>query len=114
MGVDLCNSLFNYLDKKPSVNNCSFIYEEDLTINTTKNSEVYETNENIVTELVWELAEDNTKTCPTYCKQCDLDKKCIKCAPHYKIDEDKKCVEIDLNCELYEKMNVLNAKLIFF
>ena len=114
IGTDLCNNLFDYLIKKSSINNCAFIYEEDLTMNTTRNSEVYETNENMVTELVWELAEDNTKTCPTYCKQCDLDKKCIKCAPHYKIDEDRKCVEIDSNCELYENDECIKCKTNFF
>ena len=113
-GTEICNNIFDCFYNNSSEKDTTFTYEESYSIKTTQNSDVYKTNENIVTDLVWELAEDNTKTCPTYCKQCDEDKKCIKCAPNYKPDEDKKCVEIVPNCKTYEGEECTKCKTNYF
>jgi len=113
-GTDICNNIFDCFDRNSSELDNTFIYEESYTIKTTQNKDVYQTDGNLVTDLVWELAEDDTKICPTYCMQCDLDKKCLKCATNYKLDEDKKCVEIIPNCETYVEEECIKCKTNYF
>ena len=105
-GTTLCNNLFECIEKKSEEKNNTFDYS-DYTIKTTQNSKIYKTDDyisNVIDDKIWELDEGEKKTCPFMCMQCDINKKCIKCAPHYKKDEeDTKCVEIVPYCDAYNE-----------
>ena len=98
-GEELCNNLFDCIDKGSNEKNDTFNYE--YTIKTTQNSNIYN-GENIQLSEGWEKADDGF--CPKLCRQCDKNGKCIKCKSGYKIyDENENiCHEIDPNCKEYE------------
>ena len=91
-GTEMCNSMFDCIDKESEEKENTFDYSdynEETGILTTQNSYVYSTQE---VNYGWELSEGGT--CPQFCMQCVSNKICIKCAPHYKKEEDgKKCLK---------------------
>ena len=105
-GTELCNNLFDCIEKKSEEKSDTFIYS-DYIIKTTQNSKIYTKDDyisNVIDDEIWELDEGEKKTCPFMCMQCDTNKKCIKCAPHHKKDEeDTKCIEIVPYCETYNE-----------
>ena len=98
-GNELCNNLFDCIDKGSNEKNDTFNYE--YTIKTTQNSNIYN-GENIELSEGWEKADDGF--CPKLCRQCDKNGKCIKCKSGYKIyDENENiCHDIVPNCKEYE------------
>ena len=117
----LCNNLFDCIEEKAEeIDETFFKYINDqgepdpddsdnsgdiYTIKTTQNSEIYETDDNLVDimkDKPWELATEDEKKCPSLCMQCDLNNKCIKCAPHCnKEDDGARCVEKVPHCKKY-------------
>ena len=101
-GYKLCNSMIdcivNESEEKPS--SLEYNYE----IKTTQNYSNFKNDPNI-TEEAWELSQDETKTCPYLCMQCDINKKCIKCRPNYKVynEQENECLEIVPNCKDYDE-----------
>ena len=103
-GEKLCNNIFDCIEKESEEKEDSFNYS-DYIIQTTQNSTLYK-DDSIINNYLGEL--ENNGTCPYLCIQCDLNKKCIKCAPHYKIynEEENECHEIIPNCLDYENDNI--------
>ena len=98
-GTKLCNSLFDCIDNESEEKSNTFDYSdyENGIILTTQNSEEYEL-ESI--NYGYELTENGI--CPQFCMQCNSNKICTECAPHYnKSEDDKKCVESIPNCKKY-------------
>ena len=103
-GEKLCNNIFDCIEKESEEKEDSFNYS-DYIIQTTQNSTLYK-DDSIINNYLGEL--ENNGTCPYLCIQCDLNKKCIKCASHYKIynEEENECHEIIPNCLDYENDNI--------
>jgi len=102
-GKELCNNIFDCIKKDSEEKGNTFDYT-DYNIKTTQNSSLYKVDP-VITDYPGELEQD--ATCPYLCLQCDLNYKCIKCAPHYKIydEEENKCHERVPNCLDYEDEN---------
>ena len=100
-GSKLCNNIEDCIDKKSTEKASSFIYEYDIL--TTQNNEDFIKNP-IITAEIWELSEEEDETCPYLCRECDLNYKCTKCRPNFKVfnEEDNECLPIVPNCDIYE------------
>ena len=94
-GSILCNDLYDCIDNNSTEIENSFNYE--YLIETTQNSSVY--NNTPLKKNFSELTEDGI--CPKLCMQCDLGRKCIKCAPTFKVDNTGKCINKIENCISY-------------
>ena len=98
-GEIVCNNLFDCIEKNSTEKEDTLFYEEGYEIKTTQDSNIYKEDGDILEDNAWELAEDDTKICPTFCMQCNINKKCNKCAPLYKKEDDgSKCVEVIEHC----------------
>jgi hypothetical protein len=108
-GTVLCNNILDCFDKKSEEKSEAFNY--DYEIQTTQNTTY---TQNISSG--WELASDGT--CPYLCKQCDINKKCIKCIPHYIYKDEEKNVfllyQIVKNLRVLIVMYVKNVIMDFF
>ena len=80
-GTRLCNNIFDCIKNESEEKENAFNYS-DYEIKTTQNSSIYK-DDPIIINNPGEL--EHNGTCPYLCIQCDLNYKCIKCAPHYKI-----------------------------
>ena len=111
-GYTLCNNLFDCIEKKSEEKEDTYFYDpmgtsdpdSIYTIKTTQNSDIYKSSGysvDIMEDKPWELATDETKTCPNLCMQCDSEKKCIKCAPSCNKMDDGTCEIKDQNCEIF-------------
>ena len=92
-GSQICNNIFDCFSKNSTEKTNTYNY--DYEIKTTQDSSVYETED---ISFGWELATDGK--CPINCSQCDKNKNCINCAPHYKW-LNVECVEKIANCKEY-------------
>ena len=101
-GTSVCNSIINCINKTSEEKPYS-VSNYDYEIKTTQNSDIYKRDDYIVTneDKPWELAEDNTQLCPSFCMECYPNKKCYKCAPHFKKEDDGTCSQIVPFCEKY-------------
>ena len=104
-GKKLCNNIFDCIDIGSEEEPTSLDY--NYPIKTTQNYTNFKVDP-IITEGVWELSDDNTKTCPYLCMQCDLEYKCTKCRPNYKVydKQENKCYEIVPNCQNYNENEI--------
>lgn len=96
-GKEVCNSNYDCFLKESEEKEETFYYEYD--IKTTQYSEIYD-GENPI--YGYELGLNGH--CPYKCSQCNSEKTCLKCAPHFKPEENnnnKNCIEKDPNCENY-------------
>ena len=101
-GNNLCNNIFNCIDKVSEEKLDSFKY--DYEIKTTQNSSIYLTDP-IIIDSAWELSSDGK--CPQFCMKCGLDLKCTTCAPHYIYNsEGNECLPIVPNCKDYNDEDV--------
>ena len=98
-GTKLCNNIFDCIAKESEEKNITSFY--DYEIKTTQNSSHYILEDKT---YGYELSEDGEFKCPLNCMQCNLDSKCIKCKPHYKIynEQDNECLPAVPNCLYYE------------
>ena len=98
-GTKMCNNIFDCIKNESEEKEDTFNYD-DYEIKTTQNSSYY-ISDPVIIESAWELA--NNGTCPYLCMQCDLNYKCTKCAPHYKVFniEENKCFNAVPNCVDY-------------
>ena len=105
-GTFLCNNISDCINQDSEEKETAFNYT-DYTIKTTQNSSSYK-NDPIITDYLGEL--EHNGTCPYLCLQCDVNNKCIKCAPHYKIynEEENECHEIVPNCLVYTDDDICN------
>ena len=97
-GKEVCNNNYDCFINHSEEKEESFYYEYE--IKTTQNSAIYDTQPAM---HGYELSENGSK-CPYLCSQCNSEKTCFKCAPHFKPDENnnnKNCIEKDPNCEYY-------------
>ena len=103
-GTKLCNNIFDCIKNESEEKENAFNYS-DYEIKTTQNSSLYK-DDPIIIDNPGEL--EHNGTCPYLCIQCDLNYKCIKCAPHYKIynEEENECHEIVPNCAEYTDDNI--------
>ena len=103
-GTRLCNNIFDCIKNESEEKENAFNYS-DYEIKTTQNSSLYK-DDPIIINNPGEL--EHNGTCPYLCIQCDLNYKCIKCAPHYKIynEEENECHEIVPNCAEYTDDNI--------
>ena len=103
-GTKLCNNIFDCINNESEEKENAFNYS-DYEIKTTQNSSIYK-DDPIIINNPGEL--EHNGTCPYLCIQCDLNYKCIKCAPHYKIynEEENECHEIVPNCAEYTDDNI--------
>ena len=103
-GSKLCNTIEDCIEKRSTEKANSLTY--NYYILTTQNNAEYTINP-IITDEIWELSEEEDKTCPYLCRECDLNHKCSKCRPNYKVfnEEDNKCLPIVPNCAVYEDDN---------
>ena len=96
-GKEVCNSNYDCFKKHSEEKAETFFYDYD--IKTTQYSVDYISSTPI---YGYELGVDGK--CPYKCSQCDSNKICKKCGPHYTIDENninKICIEKDPNCVSY-------------
>ena len=92
----LCNNLINCIEKK-SQEKSSDILLYDYEIKTTQNPDIY-----INDTLNYDGYElTNKGICPFLCAQCDINKYCIKCKPHYEF-KNNKCSEVIEKCIKYK------------
>ena len=91
-GTTICNDMFDCINKRSEEKEFTYDYE----IETSQDSSVY------VDQPIHLGAESssNNNICPLYCAQCDKNKRCIKCGPHYKF-KNNICVNKIENCEKY-------------
>ena len=97
-GNELCNDIFDCIEKKSEEKSSSFEYEYS-SILTTQDSSEY-TNQPIK-EDGYELSDDGI--CSKNCIKCNIDN-CLRCISHYH-PENKFCVENVVNCLIYEDEN---------
>ena len=90
-GTVICNDMFDCVEKKSEVKEDSYNY--DYIIKTSQNIENAEISETD-TENNYELSENGL--CPTNCKHCYENKKCIKCRNKFYFVGSKASQEI--NC----------------
>jgi hypothetical protein len=93
-GTTICNNMFDCIDKRSEEKEFTYNYE----IKTSQDSSTY-VGQPI--HLGAELSSNN-KICPLYCAQCDKNKKCLKCGPHYKF-KNNICVNKIENCIEYNE-----------
>ena len=97
-GTVMCNDLFDCVEKKSETKEDSYKY--DYNILTSQNLEDAEINDPDNTNN-YELSEDGI--CPKDCKQCQANKKCIKCRDGYNFVGSRENQEI--KCELQSILN---------
>ena len=78
-GTDLCNDIFDCIEKKSLVKESSYKYDY-IAQTTQKYSKIKE----IAIYEEYELSDDGA--CPKYCSQCDVKKVCKKCKEGYDCD----------------------------
>ena len=111
-GTILCNNMFNCVDKKSELKNDAYNY--DYKIKTSQNIEDADIKE-ADNKTNYELSEDGQ--CPSNCKQCLENKKCIKCREDFefvgtKNEEKITCIHKDEVKRGYYKSGSLYYKCI--
>ena len=106
-GTKLCNNLY-CIDKESEEKEYPLNY--NYTIQTTQNSEDYNsTNELKDIEGELDVVEEEEKEikCPYKCIQCQENKYCLKCAPHFQVEgeDHDKCIEIVPNCVRFKDID---------
>ena len=105
-GSVMCNNLLDCLKAESQEKENTYKYkgssgtdaDDELLyeIKTSQIPTVYKTQE----MKGWELSEG--ATCPKLCSQCDKNRKCVKCAPNYKVVSNN-CVQKVENCKVYDE-----------
>ena len=95
-GKEICNNLLDCLKNGIEEKEESLNY--DYKIKTTQNSSVY--NRDYI-DYGYELSDEGT--CPQYCMQCDEEKTCVQCGPHYLLI-DNKCIYSVPHCDSFENI----------
>ena len=89
----VCNNMFDCFTKNLEEKGNTYDYNYD-----SKTTQVLSSYATVARSYGYELTTNGI--CHKYCSHCDKNKKCLKCPPNYKL-ENNECIEKISNCATY-------------